>query len=477
MKKLVSLLLVGCMLLGLAACGNAQKESSMQDTSAPKSSASETSTVSSVAEEVDAKPFEGTEIEVWGFAVDSLDVEKADVNYSGIVKGAMAEWCLENGVTLKFSGAYNQNALMAAVASGASPDLIVHYNIFPLIANLGLAMPLTDECYKELCEITGTSAYCDAWSWKGKSYGLVYPMQGRDMCHYNRTIFDEYGVKTPLEYWKEGNWTWDTMVECMKAVTKDLDGDGTFDTYGMRAGAVSTMVKMYEEGPDGKLSSLIDTEEYRRYADIIYNGVLEGWLVNTSDKITAKFDNPRPVMEFTNVAVYEHRNLFKYQSKDECYYEAVPMPGMTHEEATYKLGNYGMAKCAATDNEEAVEALMCHVFKVMMKGISDISLGTVSCEYEFLKGTTPFTEAVLEKWGPYLEKQEAAKDYPNYDEEHYAEMQQFIKETEPIGASKKYAGVSVDLKTLIEQPPATSIATLIETVKTQIDTYNSLYVY
>ena len=43
---------------------------------------------------------------------------------------------------------------------------------------------------------------------------------------YNVDLFDEYKVKSPGDYFKEGNWSMDTFLQCAKEITRTL-GDGT----------------------------------------------------------------------------------------------------------------------------------------------------------------------------------------------------------------------------------------------------------
>ncbi len=49
---------------------------------------------------------------------------------------------------------------------------------------------------------------------------------------YNIHPFGEVGAMTPAEYAAQDNWTWDTFIEVMRKVTRDIDGDGQFDQHG-----------------------------------------------------------------------------------------------------------------------------------------------------------------------------------------------------------------------------------------------------
>lgn len=71
---------------------------------------------------------------------------------------------------------------------------------------------------------------------KAFTFGGVPYAVGADaapvVISYNKTLFDQMGVKTPTEYFEEGNWTWDTFREVALSMTGDTDGDGNNDIYG-----------------------------------------------------------------------------------------------------------------------------------------------------------------------------------------------------------------------------------------------------
>ena len=71
---------------------------------------------------------------------------------------------------------------------------------------------------------------------KAFTFGGVPYAVGADaapvVISYNKTLFSQAGIKTPMEYFKEGKWNWDTFREAALALTGDTDGDGTNDVYG-----------------------------------------------------------------------------------------------------------------------------------------------------------------------------------------------------------------------------------------------------
>lgn len=49
---------------------------------------------------------------------------------------------------------------------------------------------------------------------------------------YNKTMFENAGLKTPLELYKSGQWNWNTFREAARGLSQDTNGDGTNDIYG-----------------------------------------------------------------------------------------------------------------------------------------------------------------------------------------------------------------------------------------------------
>ena len=45
------------------------------------------------------------------------------------------------------------------------------------------------------------------------------------------TLFDEAGLVRPNEVYLSGGWTWDTVVEMGKKITRDTNGDGVKDIW------------------------------------------------------------------------------------------------------------------------------------------------------------------------------------------------------------------------------------------------------
>jgi multiple sugar transport system substrate-binding protein len=65
-------------------------------------------------------------------------------------------------------------------------------------------------------------------SWGGKLLSIPYTADGM-WWFYQVDKFTEKGVKTPYEYWKEGNWTWETAAALAEQFSS---GEGTDKVFG-----------------------------------------------------------------------------------------------------------------------------------------------------------------------------------------------------------------------------------------------------
>ena len=229
MKKLLALLLVLCTLVGLVACGGKKDDPTAGNNTTPTSGSSTTDPTGGSATEdphltvtPETSPYKGKTLQIYGFGDGQTYTDYSIFgkgNYLWMMRAAVDEWAAINGVTIEYKGGYNQNQILAAMTSGDHPDMVFASNRFPAIANVGIADAFTEEEYNKLAAICG-EAYLDAVNYKGTSYGFVVPWVGTIMMYYNKTMFENYGVKTPKEYYMEGEWTWENYAKCLEAMLR-----------------------------------------------------------------------------------------------------------------------------------------------------------------------------------------------------------------------------------------------------------------
>ena len=81
-----------------------------------------------------------------------------------------------------------------------------------------------------------------AVQWQGTIEAL--PSSGQvGVIYYNKDLFDEAGLGYPT-----ADWTWDDMVRMARALTRDFDGDGAIDQYGLQLGQVYLVPFMLYDG-------------------------------------------------------------------------------------------------------------------------------------------------------------------------------------------------------------------------------------
>lgn len=73
------------------------------------------------------------------------------------------------------------------------------------------------------------------FSFKGQTYGFGVQPRLTDFAFiiYNKSLLDRENQPDPYELYLAGEWTWDALGEIAKAVTRDTDGDGEVDQYGL----------------------------------------------------------------------------------------------------------------------------------------------------------------------------------------------------------------------------------------------------
>ena len=205
-------LLVMAMMLAIAGCGGGSQSGGSDDSGDTKIT----------------KKFEGVTVKAKSYAFVGPDnpaiyaaIKEFEDKYGGKVEWEVIGW------------GQDHKLLPAAVAAGDVWDLqyAEAFQVFPTWMSEGLIQPI--EPYVDLKDPMFNGALAGA-TYRGKVYG-VRPIeaQGPYVVNYNKTLFQEMGVKTPYEYYKEGNWNYNTMMDIMIKMTKDTDGDGKPDIYGI----------------------------------------------------------------------------------------------------------------------------------------------------------------------------------------------------------------------------------------------------
>lgn len=122
------------------------------------------------------------------------------------------------------------STVISKVNSGEVCDLAeAHDQNFPVYGAKNIVQDISQ--YIDLNDDFWYDSVTDAFTYGGVHYAAgaaATPV----VIAYNKTLFEQNGVKTPREYFQEGNWTWDTFRQVAMDLTGDTDADGTNDVFG-----------------------------------------------------------------------------------------------------------------------------------------------------------------------------------------------------------------------------------------------------
>lgn len=131
-------------------------------------------------------------------------------------------------------GEYYGSKLPAAIASDTAPAVV---GIHPLYSH----STATASFYRDLNRYIAADKSFDksdffdvglkAYSWKGQQYGIPHDSAFLHF-YYNQEMFQRLGIKTPIEHYREGRWSWDTYMDLANRFRRDTDGDGAIDQFG-----------------------------------------------------------------------------------------------------------------------------------------------------------------------------------------------------------------------------------------------------
>ncbi len=97
-----------------------------------------------------------------------------------------------------------------------------------------------------------------SFTWEGKLYCLPQVLYYGG-TFVNKTLFEEAGIPVPPVDWKSDKWTWTDVLETAAKLTKDKDGDGKIDQYGVNFGHWSPWAHTRYWGQE-----LIPAEDYNK---------------------------------------------------------------------------------------------------------------------------------------------------------------------------------------------------------------------
>lgn len=175
--------------------------------------------------------------------------------------------------------------MMTHGVAGTSPDVMAISRIYlPSFAEAGLLRPITEQVTPLLNEIIEI----ESGSFRGEIYGIPV-WGGPSLWMYNGDMFDEAGLHRPPDYYRSGEWNWDTVLEVAKKLTNDRNGDGITDVWALESpsGIVTDWVAkihqfggrvLNEEGTAAAINTPEGIAGLSLWADTVHtHGVAPAW--------------------------------------------------------------------------------------------------------------------------------------------------------------------------------------------------------
>ncbi|MDH7515853.1 MAG: extracellular solute-binding protein [Bacteroidota bacterium] len=182
----------------------------------------------------------------------------------------------QTGIRLALNPFSGDEKLLAMISAGNEPDIF--YAATALRDRLAAEGKLLDlrtvSAGDPFVERLTQAARSDGISLDGGWYGCpnwVFTCG----VYYNRALFARAGIPMP-----DSSWTWDDMVAAARALTKDEDGDGKTDRYGVFIGThFIEVLELMNGACVGRDNLFLEIgreagEVHRRYMGLIAEGIM-----------------------------------------------------------------------------------------------------------------------------------------------------------------------------------------------------------
>jgi len=267
------------------------------------------------------------------------------------------------------------NAIAESLETGDSIDLVFTEGNarFPGDAISELYLPIDTYLDYNVCD----KASADAFLYKGEHYvytnsSITQPY----LLFYNATMFEEESLETPGELYNKGEWTYAKLLEYITYFTRDTDGDGEIDQWGLEPsrvkrqniGFANDAMQVYEVG-NGELAVSIDSEQMIQYFEFLtaYNAV---------PSAREGCDTDGNWLERRVCAMMSEANIAAWLPGGEGYegsdtFDFVPLPTYDGRQATTPVWDNGFALSASAVNPEGAAVLASMICQYAMDASSE----------------------------------------------------------------------------------------------------------
>lgn len=229
------------------------------------------------------------------------------------------------------------------IVAGKGPDVIVDCEAFataisilqPIEKYIDLSDDFWDDDCTKITTVNGHTYEVNSKKSNWKDYNYLI---------YNKSLFTKNSIKSPGDYWKEGKWTYENALKCMRDMAKTGNYGGDITSYTMAASLGTPMVS-YDPA----------TQTFKN--NITNENVVKAWQFHRTLMDENIWEQGMWFTHFNNGSVglytggvFNSKFNGRFSSMDGSLLAAVPMPvsyeGKELKQVATHRG-YGIAKNAA----------------------------------------------------------------------------------------------------------------------------------
>lgn len=187
---------------------------------------------------------------------------------------------------------------IADITSGDAPDImLLQSTAFPRVAIQKLVMPVSSLNQELLANLAAVDPNGDSarkhFSFAGEGYAIT-GSNGPRVIFFNQTMFEDFGLDTPLELFEAGEWNWDTFRQSAIDVM-DYNEDGTvrvwgFETWVYDMWYLANGAQVITPNDDGTVKLNLDDPKLVRALQFMQDGYYKDKFINPSGNGTMTAD-------------------------------------------------------------------------------------------------------------------------------------------------------------------------------------------
>ena len=267
--------------------------------------------------------------------------------------------------TVKLVEASDRDDLLARLstsfAGGDPPDLfLLNYRFYGQFAARDVLEPIEERV--DDSEVFAQEDFyeqaLDAFRFEGTLTCLPQNISSL-VVYYNRDLFEQAGVAEPEE-----GWTWNDMVEKALKLTKDTDGDGNPDQFGL--GVEPSIIRIAPfvwsnggeivDSEDGPIRFTLDTPEAVEAMQAFFDLRRKHLVIPSEEEIESEDDEARFLNGTTAMVLSSRRSTPSFRTITKFDWDVAALP--QHEEPAGILHSDAYCMTTASENKDAAWRFM-----------------------------------------------------------------------------------------------------------------------